>query len=96
MALISGLVGCFVVWRRLSYYGESIAHSSLLGAGIGILIGIGIGNVLAVAVFQGSFIIPWTWIIAGVFFCIIIGLVSGFYPAFLAARQDPIEALRYE
>ena len=42
MALISGLVGCFVVWRRLSYYGESIAHSSLLGAGIGILIGIGI------------------------------------------------------
>ena len=42
VALISGLVGCFVVWRRLSYYGESIAHSSLLGAGIGILIGIGI------------------------------------------------------
>ena len=42
MALISGLVGCFVVWKRLSYYGESIAHSSLLGAGIGILIGVGI------------------------------------------------------
>ncbi len=42
VALISGLVGCFVVWRRLSYYGESIAHSSLLGAGIGILLGIGI------------------------------------------------------
>ena len=42
VALVSGLVGCFVVWRRLSYYGESIAHSSLLGAGIGILIGVGI------------------------------------------------------
>ena len=42
VALVSGLVGCFVVWRRLSYYGESIAHSSLLGAGIGILLGIGI------------------------------------------------------
>jgi zinc transport system permease protein len=28
VALISGLVGCFVVWRRLSYYGESIAHNS--------------------------------------------------------------------
>ena len=42
VALISGLVGCFVVWRRLSYYGESIAHSSLLGAGLGILLGIGI------------------------------------------------------
>jgi len=42
VALVSGLVGCFVVWRRLSYYGESIAHSSLLGAGIGILLGIGV------------------------------------------------------
>ncbi len=42
VALVCGLVGCFVVWRRLSYYGESIAHSSLLGAGIGILFGIGI------------------------------------------------------
>ena len=42
VALISGLVGCFVVWRRLSYYGESIAHSSLLGAGLGILLGVGI------------------------------------------------------
>ena len=42
VALISGLVGCFVVWRRMSYYGESIAHSSLLGVGLGILLGTGI------------------------------------------------------
>ena len=42
VALISGLVGCFVVWRRMSYYGESIAHSSLLGVGLGILMGVGI------------------------------------------------------
>lgn len=42
IAFVTGPLGCFVVWRRLSYYGESIAHSSLLGAGIGILIGIGI------------------------------------------------------
>ena len=42
VAMISGLVGCFVVWRRMSYYGESIAHSSLLGVGLGILMGVGI------------------------------------------------------
>lgn len=42
VALISGLVGSFVVWRRMSYYGESIAHSSLLGVGLGILLGVGI------------------------------------------------------
>ena len=42
VALISGLVGCFVVWRRMSYYGESIAHSSLLGVGFAILMGVSI------------------------------------------------------
>ena len=42
VAMISGLVGCFVVWRRMSYYGESIDHSSLLGVGLGILMGVGI------------------------------------------------------
>ena len=59
VALISGLVGCFVVWRRLSYYGESIAHSSLLGAGIGILLGVGIniGVVFVCLVF--GFLFLW-------------------------------------
>ena len=53
VALISGLVGCFVVWRRMSYYGESIAHSSLLGVGLGILLGIGInfGIILTCLIF---------------------------------------------
>ena len=42
VALISGLVGCFVVWKRMSYYGESIAHGSLLGVAFAILIGVSI------------------------------------------------------
>ena len=31
LALVTGPAGCFVVWRRLAYFGESIAHSSVLG-----------------------------------------------------------------
>ena len=31
LALIAGPLGCFIVWRRLSYFGDTIAHSSLLG-----------------------------------------------------------------
>jgi len=35
-----GPVGCFVLWRRMAYLGESIAHMGLLGAGLGLLIGV--------------------------------------------------------
>ena len=30
-ALVTGPLGCFVVWRRLSYFGDTLAHSALLG-----------------------------------------------------------------
>ena len=36
----AGPLGCFVLWRRMAYLGESIAHMGLLGAAIGLLIGV--------------------------------------------------------
>ena len=36
----AGPIGCFVLWRRMAYLGESVAHMGLLGAGLGLLIGI--------------------------------------------------------
>lgn len=37
LALVTGPIGCFVVWRRLAYFGETIAHSALLGVALSIL-----------------------------------------------------------
>ena len=34
VALVTGPLGCFVVWRRLSYFGDTLAHSALLGVTI--------------------------------------------------------------
>tara|TARA_Y200000002_G_scaffold136500_1_gene112509 strand:+ start:363 stop:1154 length:792 start_codon:yes stop_codon:yes gene_type:complete len=31
IALVTGPLGCFVVWRRLSFFGDTLAHSALLG-----------------------------------------------------------------
>ena len=38
LALVTGPAGCFVVWRRLAYFGETIAHSALLGVALAILL----------------------------------------------------------
>lgn len=50
----AGPLGCFVLWRRMAYLGESIAHMGLLGAGLGLLIGIApLAGVAAVAIVAG-------------------------------------------
>jgi len=67
----------------------------LLGGIIGIILGILIGN--SVSLFMGGqFIIPWNWMLMGIVFCIIVGLISGIFPAIKASKLDPIESLRYE
>ena len=38
-ALAAGLLGCFVVWRRMAYFGDATAHAAVLGVGLGLLFG---------------------------------------------------------
>lgn len=35
LALIAGPLGVFIVWRRMAYFGDTLAHSALLGVGLG-------------------------------------------------------------
>ena len=53
VALVAGALGCFVVWRRMAYFGDSLAHSALLGIALGLLYGIGVnpGTALVCSVF---------------------------------------------
>ena len=37
VALVAGPLGCFVVWRRMAYFGATLAHSALLGVALGLL-----------------------------------------------------------
>ena len=67
----------------------------LLGGIVGILLGILMGFGVSTMV-DGRFFIPWNWILLGFTVCIVVGLISGLYPALKASRLDPIEALRYE
>lgn len=39
VAVAAGPLGCFIVWRRMAYFGDTMAHSALLGVAFGLLLG---------------------------------------------------------
>lgn len=47
VALVAGPLGSFAVWRRMAYFGDTLAHSALLGITFGLLLGVNLN--LAVA-----------------------------------------------
>ncbi len=59
VALIAGPLGCFVVWRRMAYFGDSLAHSALLGIALGLLYGVNVnlGTVIVCTAF--AFLLVW-------------------------------------
>jgi zinc transport system permease protein len=42
VAIMAGPLGCFVVWRRMAYFGDTMAHSALLGVALSILLDLNI------------------------------------------------------
>ena len=37
LAVVAGPLGAFVVWRRMAYFGDTLAHSALFGVALGLL-----------------------------------------------------------
>lgn len=60
IALVVGPLGCFVVWRRMAYFGDSLAHSALLGAALGLMTGIGVNP--AAIIVCGAFAALLVWL----------------------------------
>ena len=40
VALAAAPLGCFVIWRRMAYFGDAVAHASVLGIALGLAFGI--------------------------------------------------------
>ncbi len=38
VAIVAGPVGCFIIWRRLAYFGDTLSHSALLGVAMALLL----------------------------------------------------------
>ncbi len=48
IALISGPLGSFVVWRKMAYFGDTLAHASLMGIALGFLLDVNLYLALVV------------------------------------------------
>ena len=59
VALLAGPFGCFVIWRRMAYFGDTMAHSALLGITLSLIFelhsGIGVFVVAAFCLAIGGF-----------------------------------------
>lgn len=42
VAVVAGPLGCFIVWRRLAYFGDTLSHAALLGVALAFLLEINI------------------------------------------------------
>ncbi len=82
---------------RFQFLMEAVVICAIGGLA-GVILGISAGNVVSYMMSQGegSFTVPWNWIVMGLIVCVIVGLISGYYPAYKASKMDPIESLRYE
>lgn len=66
-----------------------------IGGLIGMILGVAVGNYLAIWI-ETEPVVPMIAVFGSFFGMTVIGLLFGVYPAFKAAKLDPIESLRYE
>lgn len=68
---------------------------SAIGGVIGVIFGSGLTLLLRYGLTMPA-VLSLFWVVAALVMCALIGIVFGVYPAWKAARLDPVEALRYE
>jgi putative ABC transport system permease protein len=78
----------------LQFLAEAILVS-VIGGFMGTIMGLAVGNGMAV-IMSSPAVFPVQWMILALVVSVLVGILSGWYPARQAAKLDPIEALRYE
>lgn len=59
IAIVAGPLGAFVVWKRLAYFGDTLAHGALLGVALGLFASINITLAIALCCISIAAILLW-------------------------------------
>ncbi|WMY97614.1 MAG: zinc ABC transporter permease subunit ZnuB [Arsenophonus sp.] len=59
LTIVTGPLGTFIFWRRLSYFGDTLAHSSLLGVALSILFDINLFYTVICITLILAFLLNW-------------------------------------
>ena len=76
LALTAGPIGCFVVWRRMAYFGDSLAHSALIGIALGFLAGIDLTLGVALTALAAALLLGWLQLRARLATDTLLGIIS--------------------
>lgn len=60
MSLLLGPLGCFVVWRRMAYFGDAVSHAALLGVALSLIFSLPMtGAILGVTLLLAGLLTAW-------------------------------------
>ena len=59
VALITGPLGCFIVWRRMAYFGDTLAHAALLGVAMALILNTGLILSVFIVCVSLSLVLMW-------------------------------------
>lgn len=59
VALVAGPLGCFVVWRRMAYFGDTLAHSALLGVALSVFFSLNLSLTTALVPLTIALLLVW-------------------------------------
>lgn len=59
LSLAAGPLGCLIVWRRMAFFGDALAHATLLGVGLGLIIAAPLPPIIIAAALVFAAVLAW-------------------------------------
>lgn len=59
IAIVAGILGCFIVWRKMAFFGDALSHSGLLGIVLGLTVSMNINLGIILICFMFAVALVW-------------------------------------